>query len=94
MCVLDRRISRGDKGGEKGSWEGRGRSIDLNGLANCKFEQSQQDILMVCDNATSIGKLLFRVTVAAGRLGCSVGLDAVILPQWFNYVDFAVKVSG
>jgi hypothetical protein len=83
MCVLDRRMSRVE-----------GRRVDLNGLANCKFEQSQQDIFMVCDNATSIGKLLYVVTVGTEGLGCTVGMEPVLLPQWFGYAEFAVKVSG
>lgn len=80
-CVVNRQLFTGS-------------GIELNGLANCKFEKSQQDILMVCDNSTSIGKLLYNVTVGAGGLGCVVGLTSVKLPRWFSYGDFAVKLSG
>ena len=84
MCVVDRRMSRmGDVP-----------RIYLNGLANCKFEQSQLDIFMVCDNAASFGKLLFRVAVGIGGLLCTVGLDEVAMPSWFGYVDYAVKTRG
>jgi hypothetical protein len=29
---------------------------------------------MLCDNATSIGKLIYVVTVGIGGLGCTVGI--------------------
>jgi hypothetical protein len=80
-CVVNRQMNAGG-------------SMDISGLANCKFEQSQQHILMVCDNSTSIGKLLFNITVTTGKLGCLVGKEPVKLPRWFSYGDFAAKLSG
>lgn len=49
---------------------------------------------MVCDNATSVGKLLYIVTVGIGGLGCTVGIEPIPLPQWLTYAEFAAKVSG
>lgn len=40
---------------------------------------------MLCDNATSIGKLIYVVTVGIGGLGCTVGMEPVTLPTWFSY---------
>ena len=68
--------------------------FNLNNLDNCIFEQSNLDIFMVCDNAISFGKNLFRVTVGTGGLLCAVSIDEVVMPTWFGYMDYAVKTRG